>query len=408
MVRLSIVCDTSDADQSSLARLPVTVDPPKSCRQKKHDFLEWLTRKRNSSADAEIERENSPPPAAPPPAAPQREASFHLPKRNKRRRDDEGIEQDRASAGPPTPEDARKRNKPDSNRKLADVLIEKAVKGMTKINGKKRNFNPVAIQTIVSRCRELDMGDQQLNTCLENLAQQLAQHATNARGEMMPRVWVNWYYSACVRLVLQWRGRCQKERRLGGVCLLHRIVNNLLLTEGPKALVVLAAYAGTTAKAFSVQDKLTDAEQGHYLSTAARASEAAQIEIAAMVARGLQKQLQLPGEHYLIPTPLWIGGVINMRYAFSTPGQFPRSDSSSKPSRCMQRSSFSHFLHTTVTGGPGKRLSVEYGESLFAVRGKVDSVYADRITDAPAGPRAFSKQVVSMDRRPPKIFIGSG
>ena len=90
------------------------------------------------------------------------------------------------------------------------------------------------------------MGDEELETMLTNLEKEFMKCAKHAAGELKPKVWVNWYYSASFRFTLYRRKRCKKDRRTGGIELLHRILNILLARVGIKALAVIVAYAGET------------------------------------------------------------------------------------------------------------------------------------------------------------------
>jgi hypothetical protein len=242
--------------------------------------------------------------------------------------DDDAAAAEKSPAGVldpavPEQENARKRKKPNkvySNREFADILIKMAKKGIERMEKMmKKPFNPLAIHGIVLRCQQLAYGDKQLNTLLKKLDTQFVKHGKMVRDDIKPKVWLNWYYSACLRLILYSRGQGEKDRRARGVSLLHRIVNNLLFTEGTKAFAVIAAYAGKSAKSLYLQGKLTSTEQGYYLSTAARSSEVDQKEISDMVAKGLSEQLSLLGESYTVPAPaVWVSVVVKITYAFSS------------------------------------------------------------------------------------------
>ena len=284
-------------------------------------FLEWLSREGKGSPAHEGPSESGRPDAEDGGEKPT--VSALLPRQTQRPSGDVDMYVERGAAkeggfAKPEQETGRKRKRPPmrSNRQMADSLIEKAKSGMEKmLKREKRAFDPFAIQTIVSLCQRRAVDEKTLDQLLSKLEKAFKKQAKQVREESKVTVWMNWYYSACLRMILHLRGRGKRDRRANGAYIIHLIVNDLLATEGIDALSVIAAYAGKTGQCWMLRRKLMATEHNHTLSEASNTSEASQVEISGMVADGLRDHLTSPPDHYLMPNAaVWISTVTKVRY----------------------------------------------------------------------------------------------
>lgn len=136
----------------------------------------------------------------------------------------------------------RKRDSSEEDDKLdriANALVEKAKKGMKKINKdatlQPRNFASPAT------------GDDE-DTQLCMLEKIFDDRRKAAYEKTRAEVWMHWYCAACVSLIRHLKGYCKRDRRASGAFVVNGIVDQLLKTEGTTAFVVLAAYAGEYAR----------------------------------------------------------------------------------------------------------------------------------------------------------------
>ena len=264
---------------SSCERCPVISSPPISCGQKKQEFLKWLQQKR--VPEAEIANESSPSSSegenedATSESPSQRSPSPSSWRSNKRRRlDANDTEESPAEVSHGANSDRERTRRYASNRKFADILIEKAKIGMKILKKQeKKTFNPFAIQAIVLRSQQVEMDSEELDTMLSNLEKEFMKHVRHAKGEMKPKVWVNWYYSASFRYMLYRRGLCKKDRRIGGVRLLHGILNKLVVRIGINGLAIIAAYAGRALKPLQRQADTVQSNATLYPEPPARPRE---------------------------------------------------------------------------------------------------------------------------------------
>ena len=281
--------------------------------------MKWLERKRDSeterredssSCDSDGGSEDSTSPALS-----QTLPSRPLTRRNKRlRRDIIDPEHGPAEADADLErEDARKRRKPiqKSNKQFAEILIEQARKGMKALEekGERTAFDPLTDEALILQFQQLVVDDEGVNKFLSKLEEQFGKLEKNERERAKPKVWVYWYYSACLHYTLYRRGERTKDRRTAGVGLLHRILNKLLALIGIKALALIAAYAGKAAKSCILESKLTGTEQGFRLSEPSRTSETNQEHIVGMAVSGLCDKLQALEEQYIIHFPAVLVGI---------------------------------------------------------------------------------------------------
>lgn len=140
--------------------------------------------------------------------------------------------------------------------KRANHLVRRAKNGLEKVRQKsdKTGEHHSKIEAILSRSKENskdDHGDKtlpsngaSLNSLLQELEAAFDKRRSGEQGAAKARVWHSWYYSACLRIVLYHRGQWHNDRRVKGVKLLHQIVNKIAAGYGPKALMLILAYAG--------------------------------------------------------------------------------------------------------------------------------------------------------------------
>lgn len=144
----------------------------------------------------------------------------------------------------------------DFNQELANHLVKRARNGLEKVRKRadEKGEHHSKIQSIVSTSKENPKDDDGHKTLpssgdsLDNLLQKLEavfeERRSSEQSAAKAKAWHSWYYSACLRIVLHHRGHWHNDRRVKGVKLLHQIVNKIAAGHGPKALMVVLAYAG--------------------------------------------------------------------------------------------------------------------------------------------------------------------
>ncbi|ETN36752.1 uncharacterized protein HMPREF1541_09030 [Cyphellophora europaea CBS 101466] len=191
------------------------------------------------------------------------------------------------------------RKRKHSNQELATVLVSVAMTGLQKLKLKLKppgqGEQDNEMQTIISRRKEYVVGDTELDVLLQGLEAAFEKRGCVEKDNANPKVWHNWYYSACLRTILHWRGKWKNDRRTKSVGLLHQIVNKISVSRGAKALMVIQAYA----------------EEDHRLSAPSRANAQDQDEISNLVVEALRPIMEHEEQKEgLVPFPAaWISRV---------------------------------------------------------------------------------------------------
>lgn len=213
--------------------------------------------------------------------------------------------------------------------KRANHLVRRAKNGLEKVRKKsdKTGEHHSKIQTILSRSKDnpkdangekpLASNGDSLNRLLQELEAVFEKRRFSEQGAAKAQVWHSWYYSACLRIVLYHRGQWHNDRRVKGVKLLHQIVNKIAAGYGPKAFMVILAYAGKLLLQYCPEIELMAVEEGHYLSEAARGNEMQQDFIGDLVVKDLIPTLQVQEVHSPVPFPAaWISNATGIRWVF--------------------------------------------------------------------------------------------
>ena len=223
----------------------------------------------------------------------------------------------------------RKSKKGPTDQDFARKLIRQLKQGMKKMRKREAPFDPFApdqllrpeqnketeplklMQAVHTKLDEMRgwghqcLPEHDVEACLDDLDKSLMgaeEEAKKAAKEAGVRQWWFWYFSACIRIIRQDRREGDRDRKADGAYVLHRVVNELLVTEGVKALAVIAAAAGKKPNYRGASCGISPVtEQSCRLSAAAYASHERQRAISALVAAGLRGQVDAPPDHYRIP-----------------------------------------------------------------------------------------------------------
>ena len=124
-------------------------------------------------------------------------------------------------------------------------LVHVAKDGLKRLEKKlTQPMDLLDVHGLISRLHILDRCDSQRDELMWQLEAKFRCREAGDRGQNNAIVWKNWYYSACLRVILHRRGHAKRTRTANGAFILNQIVNSLLVTNGVGALVLFAAYAG--------------------------------------------------------------------------------------------------------------------------------------------------------------------
>lgn len=235
----------------------------------------------------------------------------------------------------------KKYRRPASNSEIAEQLAKQICWGVERMASRTRVFDPFKVEKkyFVDQFEEIEAIQRDIFTKIGEIQARNSQREcgaaedleeldkllvkgelkgiTNQKEAKMWRWWY-WYFSSCLRIILYGWRKVKRDRKANGAYVIHLIVNDLLRTEGVKALAVIAAFAGRASTSFRCCRSSRGTEQTYYLSKATDLSQQRLLEISGLVATSLrlEDKLKPPPGDYLIPTPVdWVSAATKLWYS---------------------------------------------------------------------------------------------
>jgi len=216
-----------------------------------------------------------------------------------------------------------KRKRPETDEEIAKQLIKNIKLGMIKVKIREEPFDPFdwsddqgqfsAAPAFVSKLREYQalatshetfdsgMVESRLLEFMKMCGHGMRMLEADQRALVLAQWWWR-YFHWCGETILQLWRKAEPDRSATASRVIHMIVNNLLVTDGIKSLILIAAFAGKSHCSVHLCDGYLFApEQNYFLSNVTQVSWERQVKISKLVAEELQGNLETPPNRYLMP-----------------------------------------------------------------------------------------------------------